>query len=45
MIGKANVSWFQKCKIKWAKGGDCNTSFFHRMVKKKEEPYWVSVFG
>ena len=35
MIRKANVSWFQKCKIKWAMEGDCNMGFFNRMVNER----------
>ena len=32
MFRKGSISWGQRIKIKWAKEGDCDTTFFHRVV-------------
>lgn len=37
LIRKENVSWSQKAKVKWAKEGNCNISFFNRVVSSRKE--------
>jgi len=31
------VSWYRKCKIKWARVGDCSSGFFHRMANGRRK--------
>ena len=31
------MSWYRKCKIKWARVGDCNSGFFHRMANGRRK--------
>lgn len=32
VIRKENMNWSQNMKVSWAKEGDCNSAFFHRVA-------------
>lgn len=34
--GVIQIGLRQKAKVKWAKKGDCNTSFFHRVASSRK---------
>lgn len=37
------MSWNQKCKIKLAKEGDCNSGFFHRVANGRRDKYHIDL--
>lgn len=32
LVRRETISWRKNVKVRWAKDGDCNSAFFHRMV-------------